>query len=89
MNALVANAVYVNGRRRIEPDNLDSTFEMMRETAGMGWIGLYRPDRAEIQAVAGEFGLHELAVEDAANVHQRAKLDRYGETLFVVLRPAR
>ncbi|WP_294568474.1 magnesium/cobalt transporter CorA [uncultured Arthrobacter sp.] len=89
MNALVANAVYVNGRRRIEPDNLDSTFEAMRETAGMGWIGLYRPDRAEIQAVAGEFGLHELAVEDAANGHQRAKLERYGETLFVVLRPAR
>ncbi|MHA7263605.1 magnesium and cobalt transport protein CorA [Arthrobacter sp. TMN-37] len=89
MNALVANAVYVNGRRRIEPGNLDSTFEAMRETAGMGWIGLYRPDRAEIQAVAEEFGLHELAVEDAANGHQRAKLERYGETLFVVLRPAR
>jgi magnesium transporter len=87
--ALVTNAVYVDGHRRTDPENLDSTFELMRETSGMGWIGLYRPDRGEIQAVADEFGLHELAVEDAANGHQRAKLERYGETLFVVLRPAR
>ena len=36
-----------------------------------------------------EFGLHELAVEDAVNAHQRPKLDRYGDTLFCVLRPAR
>jgi magnesium transporter len=87
--ALVTNAVYVGGHRQRDPENLDSTFELMRETSGMGWIGLYRPDRAEIQAVADEFGLHELAVEDAANGHQRAKLERYGETLFLVLRPAR
>ncbi len=89
MMALVTNAVYVGGHRQRDPENLDSTFELMRETSGMGWIGLYRPDRAEIQAVADEFGLHELAVEDAANGHQRAKLERYGETLFLVLRPAR
>jgi magnesium transporter len=89
MMALVTNAVYVDGHRRTDPENLDSTFELMRETSGMGWIGLYRPDRAELQAVADEFGLHELAVEDAANGHQRAKLERYGQTLFLVLRPAR
>jgi magnesium transporter len=40
-------------------------------------------------AVAEEFGLHELAVEDAIAAHQRPKLERYGNTLFVVLRPAR
>jgi magnesium transporter len=40
-------------------------------------------------AVAEEFGLHELAVEDAIVAHQRPKLERYGDTLFVVLRPAR
>jgi magnesium transporter len=39
--------------------------------------------------VQAEFGLHELAVEDALSAHQRPKIERYGDTLFVVLRPAR
>jgi magnesium transporter len=55
----------------------------------MAWIGLYRPDAEEIRSVAREFGLHELAVEDAIAAHQRPKLERYGTTLFTVLRPAR
>jgi len=55
----------------------------------LAWIGLYRPDEQEIASVAAEFGLHELAVEDAVHAHQRPKLERYGNTLFVVLRPAR
>ncbi|MFC3298525.1 magnesium and cobalt transport protein CorA [Arthrobacter agilis] len=87
--SLVANAVYVDGKKRIDPDTLETTFELMRTSGGMGWIGLYRPSAEEISAVAAEFGLHPLAVEDATNGHQRAKLERYGETLFLVLRPAR
>ena len=55
----------------------------------MAWIGLYRPDREELDSLAAEFDLHELAVEDAVNAHQRPKLERYGDTLFVVLRAAR
>ena len=55
----------------------------------MAWIGLYRPADAQLLAVAEEFGLHELAVEDAIVAHQRPKLERYGDTLFVVLRAAR
>src|ERR671917_281479 len=43
----------------------------------------------EFESVAEEFELHPLAVEDAVKAHQRPKLERYGETLFVVLRPAR
>jgi magnesium transporter len=53
------------------------------------WIGLYRPAESELLEVAERFGLHELAVEDAIVAHQRPKLERYGETLFVVLRAAR
>jgi magnesium transporter len=55
----------------------------------MAWIGLYRPDEAELASLAEEFNLHELAVEDAITAHQRPKLERYGDTLFVVLRAAR
>jgi magnesium transporter len=55
----------------------------------MAWIGLYRPEEREVASLASEFQLHPLAVEDAIVAHQRPKLERYGETLFVVLRPAR
>ena len=50
------------------------------------WIGLHEPDDHQMQAVADVFGLHELAVEDAVHAHQRPKLERYGNTLFLVLK---
>jgi magnesium transporter len=86
---VVDNAVYVDGRRFAEPDSLDVTYELLRECDGMAWIGLYRPDEAEIRSVAAEFELHELAAEDAIKAHQRPKLERYDDNLFTVLRPAR
>jgi len=86
---IVNNAVYVNGRRSADPKSLEETYEVLRERKGMAWIGLYRPDVEEIRSVAREFGLHELAVEDAIAAHQRPKIERYGTTLFTVLRPAR
>lgn len=55
----------------------------------MAWIGLYRPGTEEIKSVADEFRQHEFAVEDARNGHQRDKLERYGDTLLSLLRPAR
>jgi magnesium transporter len=55
----------------------------------MAWIGMFRPTPEEIAQVADEFSLHPLAVEDALTGHQRSKLERYGDILFVVLRPAR
>ena len=86
---VVDNAIYVDGRRVASPGSLGETFELMREHNGMAWIGLYRPDEAELREIAVELGLHELAVEDALGGHQRAKLERYDDGLFVVLRPAR
>ena len=86
---IVDNAIYVDGHRTAEPGTLSETYEAVRERRGVAWIGLYRPTEEEFSSVAGEFGLHELAVEDATEAHQRPKLERYGETLFVVLKPAR
>ncbi len=89
---VVDNAVYVEGRRAADPESLDRTYELLRRQDGRGcmaWIGLYRPDADEIASVATEFGLPELAAEDAVHAHQRPKLEHYGDTLFVVLRPAR
>ncbi|HEX2739491.1 MAG TPA: magnesium/cobalt transporter CorA [Rubrobacter sp.] len=86
---IVDNAIYVDGHRTEEPGTLGETYEAVRERRGVAWIGLYRPTEEEFSSVAGEFGLHGLAVEDATEAHQRPKLERYGETLFVVLKPAR
>ncbi|MFC5788351.1 magnesium and cobalt transport protein CorA [Agromyces tardus] len=86
---LIDNAVYVDGARVATPATLDETFETMAKHGGFGWIGLYRPTDAELDVLAAEFDLHPLAIEDARKGHQRAKLERYGDTLFVVLRPAR
>jgi magnesium transporter len=86
---IVDSAIYVDGRRAAEPRSLQETCETAREWGGIAWIGLYRPTEEEFESVAEEFELHPLAVEDAVEAHQRPKLERYGETLFVVLRPAR
>jgi magnesium transporter len=86
---IIDNAVYVNGVRTADPEDLDETYFLLRQREGMAWIGLYRPDAAELRSVAEEFDLSHLAVEDALAGHQRAKLEHYGEDLFLVLRPAR
>lgn len=87
--AVVDSAVYVEGVRRPGVVGLDETYEVVRATGGVAWIGLYRPTVDELESVAAEFGLHHLAVEDALKGHQRSKLERYGDTLFLALRTAR
>jgi len=86
---IVDNAIYRDGVRQPNSVTLDQTFEELRDHGGFAWIGLYRPTDAELRSVADEFGLHELSVEDALVGHQRPKLERYGDVLFMVLRPAR
>ncbi|MBK6014112.1 magnesium and cobalt transport protein CorA [Streptomyces sp. MBT53] len=82
--------MYRDGVRVSAPDTLADTFRELREQpSGMAWIGLARPTEAELLSLAAEFDLHPLAVEDALEAHQRPKLERYGETLFVVLSAAR
>jgi magnesium transporter len=86
---IVDSAIYVEGRRTAKPVSLQETYDACRERRGVAWIGLYRPAEEEFESVAGEFELHPLAVEDAIQAHQRPKLERYGKTLFVVLKAAR
>ncbi|MFE2099590.1 MULTISPECIES: magnesium and cobalt transport protein CorA [unclassified Streptomyces] len=88
--SVVQAALYRDGVRVSSPATLAETFRELREQpAGMAWIGLARPTAKELLSLAAEFDLHPLAVEDAMEAHQRPKLERYGDTLFVVLRAAR
>jgi len=56
---------------------------------GFAWVGTFEPTPEEFGAIASEFGLHELAVQDAVKAHQRPKAELYGDTLFVVVKTAR
>ncbi|MFL5997423.1 MAG: magnesium and cobalt transport protein CorA [Streptomyces sp.] len=88
--SIVQAALYRDGVRVSSPATLADTFRELREQpSGMAWIGLARPTEAELLSLAAEFDLHPLSVEDAMEAHQRPKLERYGDTLFVVLRAAR
>jgi magnesium transporter len=86
---IVESAVYRTGVRDPGEATLEQLFAACDVDGAMAWLGLFEPSREELDRVARGFGLHELAVEDAVEAHQRPKLERYGETLFMVLRPAR
>ena len=87
---IVDSGVYIDGKRVASPASLPETFDSLRQNPeAMAWIGLYRPEEPEVESLASEFQLHPLAVEDAIHAHQRPKIERYDDTLFVVLRPAR
>ena len=86
---IVDRAVYRDGKRVAEPDDFAELHAACQAADAVAWLGLYEPSEEEFEAVAREFDLHELAVEDAVKAHQRPKLERYGDSLFLVLRPAR
>jgi len=52
------------------------------------WIGLYEPEQGLLDKLQEEFGLHDLAIEDAQHAHQRPKLEAFGNTLFVAVHTA-
>ena len=86
---IVDCAVYEDGRRRDGDLALDDAYEAGREAGAFVWIGLHEPSTDEFDSVAREFNLHELAVEDAIKAQQRPKLETYGDSLFMVLKPVR
>ncbi len=82
--------VYINGVRQPgEWSHAEAIAEVRKRGEGFVWIGLHEPDEKQIQGIAETFGLHELAVEDAVHAHQRPKLERYDDTLFMVFRTIR
>ena len=80
-------AAYAQGRRLADLP-LSDVSETLQASDRFVWIGLYEPDAEILRQVQQEFGLHDLAVEDALGAHQRPKLEQYEGSLFVVLRTA-
>lgn len=83
-------AIYTGGRRSATPTDLSGVSARVPEEPGaFVWVSLLRPTESQMSTVSTEFELHELAVEDTIVAHQRPKIERYNQTLFVVLKPAR
>jgi magnesium transporter len=86
-SAVVSCAAYRDGRK-VGDITVEDISEVLREDGTSVWVGLLEPDDELLRKMQEEFGLHELAIEDARNAHQRPKLEEYGETLFLVLHTA-
>jgi len=86
---IVDCAVYDKERRQPGTLEFGDALEACRAGGKWVWLGLKDPTEEEFAGAAREFDLHELAVEDAINAHQRPKLEVYGDTLFIVLKSAR
>ncbi len=89
--AVVDCAVYVDGARLPGKFTHAAALQEARELERAGrsafvWIGLHEPDQRQMEAVAQVYGLHPLTVEDAVHAHQRPKVERYDDSLFLVLK---
>jgi magnesium transporter len=84
----VVNCVAYSEGRRVAAFEMCDIGRALAEPGRFAWIGLHAPSAELLRQVQREFGLHDLAVEDAHHAHQRPKLEAYGDSLFVVLRTA-
>ena len=87
MEAVINCAAYSKGRR-VSNIQIGEVAEILKQSDRFVWIGLHEPSEELLAQVQHEFCLHDLAIEDAHNAHQRPKLENYGDSLFIVLRTA-
>jgi magnesium transporter len=87
--SMVANcAAYGVDGKKIRDITLDEISDFLARPDGFVWVGLVEPDEPLLEKLRVEFGLHELAVEDAHSAHQRPKIESYGDSLFIVVQTA-
>ena len=88
---IVDSAHYKDGARQHDEALTPERAAELRGAAGTGefvWIGIHEPQPGDLERLRALFGLHELAVEDAQQAHQRPKIEDYGDDSFIVLKTA-
>jgi magnesium transporter len=92
VDSVVEYAAYIEGKKAAASGIAESV-ELVRRHNSVSdgpkafvWVGLHEPEAPEVEWLAEVFGLHPLAVEDAVKAHQRPKVERYGDSLFMVLK---
>jgi magnesium transporter len=84
---IVDKAIYCGGDRETVDGDISDALDKARAKGGCWlWIGMHEPTEEEFALITDELNLHPLAVQDAIHAHQRPKLERYDDTLFVVLK---
>jgi len=81
---LINCVAYQEGKKLADIDIEDISDYLGRPDCFV-WVALRDATDAELAKMQHEFGLHDLAVEDARHGHQRPKVEEYGDTLFVVM----
>ena len=86
---MIVNCVAYRGDgSRIGDLTLDEISDVLEQPDTFVWVGLHEPDEALLLKLQEEFGLHDLAIEDAHNAHERTKIESYGDSLFLVVQTA-
>jgi magnesium transporter len=86
--AMVINCVAYKAGKRLTDVTIDDISEVVNEPDTFIWLGLWQPEDAFMRKIQEEFGLHDLAIEDALCAHQRPKIETYGDSLFIVVKTA-
>jgi len=87
MGAIVNCVAYRQGKR-LGTVGMEEIPSVLGVPGTFVWLGLHEPDLTLLRQVQLAFSLHDLAVEDALDAHQRPKLEAYGDSVFVVLNTA-
>jgi magnesium transporter len=86
---MVVNCIaYRQDGSRIGDVTLDAISDVLAQPDTFVWVGLHEPDEDLLLKLQEEFGLHDLAIEDAHAAHQRTKIETYGDSLFLVVQTA-
>jgi magnesium transporter len=86
--AVVNCVAYRNNGTRLRDIHIDDISEALKEPDTFVWVGLHEPDESLLLKLQQEFDLHDLAIEDAQQAHQRTKIENYGDSLFIVVQTA-
>jgi magnesium transporter len=86
LDAVVDWALYFEGVRQPPQEFEAACRAAAADDEAFLWVGLHEPNPEQLEQLGGVFGLHRLALEDAANSRQRPKIERYDDMLFLALR---
>jgi magnesium transporter len=87
--AMLVNCIaYGSDGHKIRDISLDEISDFLKDPSTFVWVGLHEPSEALLEKLQQEFGLHDLAIEDAHSAHQRPKIEMYADSLFIALHTA-
>ncbi|USX13317.1 magnesium/cobalt transporter CorA [Oxalobacteraceae bacterium OTU3CAMAD1] len=83
---MLINCVAYQDGQKLDDIPVEEISDYMERPETFVWVALRDAEPDELKTMQHEFGLHELAVEDASRGHQRPKIEEYGDSLFVVVK---